>query len=309
MLKSMILARSYSDSHIGINGELPWKLKADLARFKKITMGHTLIMGRKTYESLPGKLPGRRLIVVTRDDAYRLNLERMAIDTGDCQVYCTNSIWAAISMAERYEETECFFIGGATLFEQAIVVTDRIYETVVYDGELSNEGTVYLSPRMKHYLNTGIWYDTDSESKEVVKKDADNQYESFFRIRNRILPCGYGNINRSLSLYGDWIDIPFSNPHPAWQREEPEADAEFIKKYSKGIYPVKFMDGRIVGMMKNLRAGEHGGYMMSFKVIPDIDSSRTLRGMVYAGMEFDMRYTNGEFVIEYHPENINWLGA
>lgn len=309
MIRSMILARSYTDSHIGIKGKLPWKLKADLARFKQITMGHTLIMGRKTYESLPGKLPGRKLIVVTRDDAYMHNLQLATVGTGDCPVYCTNSIWAALSMAERFEETECFFIGGAALFEQAIVVTDRIYETVVYDGDLSNEGTVYLSPRMKHYLNTKIWYDVDSEKQEVVKKDADNEYESCFRIRNRIVPCGYGNINRSLSLYGDWIDIPFSNPRPAWQREEPEANAEFIEKYSKGIYPVKFMDGRIVGMMKNLRAGERGGYMMTFKVISDIDSSRTLRGMLDVGMEFEMRYTNGEFVIEYHPENINWLGA
>ena len=63
MLKSMILARSYTDSHIGINGKLPWKLKADLARFKKSTMGHTLIVGRKTYESLPGKL-ARRLYLI-----------------------------------------------------------------------------------------------------------------------------------------------------------------------------------------------------------------------------------------------------
>lgn len=309
MIRSMILARSYTDSHIGIDGKLPWKLKADLARFKKITMGHTLIMGRKTYESLPGKLPGRKLIVVTRDDAYRRNLERAAIDTGGCQVYCTSSIWSAISMAERFEETECFFIGGAALFDQAIVVTDRIYETIVYAGALSNPGTVHLSCRMRTYLNTDIWYESGKVNQEVVPMDADNQYESCFRIRNRILPCGYGNINKSLMLYGDWIDIPFDNPRSPWQPEAPEIDANFIEKYSKGIYPVNFFDGRIVGMMKNLRTGKNGNYIMSFKVVSDIDAARTLWGMVNAGMEFDMQYTNGEFVIEYHPENMDFIGV
>jgi len=104
---------------IGVNGDLPWKLSADLRRFKQLTMGHSIIMGRKTYESIGRLLPGRTSIVVTRQKAYSvIHGALLAHDLPD-----------AVELAR--DSSEAFIIGGAEIYRVALPLVDRMYVTVV----------------------------------------------------------------------------------------------------------------------------------------------------------------------------------
>ena len=109
------------DRVIGRGGQLPWHLAADLRRFQRLTMGHHLIMGRKTFDSIGRPLPGRTNIVITRN--------RQFIAPG-CRV--THSLKAALQMAIDNHEQEVFIIGGGQIFEQSLSLADRIYLTCVH---------------------------------------------------------------------------------------------------------------------------------------------------------------------------------
>ena len=103
---------------IGIENRLPWRLPEDLARFKALTLGHPILMGRKTFESLGRPLPGRTNIVVTRNPDYRPEGGLVA-----------GSIDAALALCAGADEV--FFIGGAELYAQVIPLADRLYLTEV----------------------------------------------------------------------------------------------------------------------------------------------------------------------------------
>ena len=100
---------------IGKNGQLPWSLPSDLQRFKRLTMGQTLIMGRRTFESIGKPLPGRRTIILSRNADY----------PSDCPV--ATSLSEALTLAEP--AAEVFICGGENVYRQALPVTDRIYLT------------------------------------------------------------------------------------------------------------------------------------------------------------------------------------
>ena len=105
---------------IGIDNRLPWHLPADLKHFKALTLGHAVIMGRKTWESLPAQfrpLPGRRNIVVTRDAGYRTEGATVVL-----------SLPAAIGAADN---SEAFVIGGAQLYAAAMPLADRLQLTAI----------------------------------------------------------------------------------------------------------------------------------------------------------------------------------
>jgi dihydrofolate reductase len=117
---SLIVAMT-ADRVIGVNNHLPWNIPEDLKRFKKITLGHPIIMGRKTYESIGKPLPGRTNIVVTRERAYRVE--------GGAVVH---SFEEALEWARKSPGAEeVFVIGGSQLFKQALPITGRIYLTEV----------------------------------------------------------------------------------------------------------------------------------------------------------------------------------
>lgn len=105
---------------IGIGNRLPWRLPADLKRFRELTMGHHLIVGRKTWESIGRPLPGREMIVITRDRGYRAE---------GCQV--AHSLGEALEMARARAESEVFIGGGAEIYKEALARADRIYLTLV----------------------------------------------------------------------------------------------------------------------------------------------------------------------------------
>ncbi|QDE70819.1 diacylglycerol kinase [Myxococcus xanthus] len=103
---------------IGAGNQLPWRLPADLAHFKRITMGHTLVMGRKTYESIGRPLPGRTFIVVTRQR-----------DFAPPGVQVAHSVDEALSVAEASGDPEVFIAGGADLYAQTMDRVRRLYLT------------------------------------------------------------------------------------------------------------------------------------------------------------------------------------
>jgi len=104
---------------IGRHGDLPWRLSADLRRFKALTMGHALIMGRRTWESIGRPLPGRRIFVLSRNPEYR-------IDAGDVEV-CHS-----LDELSTILEGEVFVAGGAEIYRLAATTASRIHLTRVH---------------------------------------------------------------------------------------------------------------------------------------------------------------------------------
>ena len=119
------------DHVIGKDNDLPWpKIKEDMKHFRKITMGHPIIMGRKTWDSIPEKyrpLPGRTNIVITRQKDLKLKGAEVC-----------DSLTAAIEFALDYAGSAVFIIGGASLYKAAMPFADKIYLTVIkgtYEGD------------------------------------------------------------------------------------------------------------------------------------------------------------------------------
>ncbi len=127
-MKISLLVAMSENRVIGRDGALPWHLPADLKRFKKLTLGHAVIMGRKTYlsivESLGRPLPKRRSFVLSRDPAYRAPGAEMA-----------SSLEQALELAG---DAETFVIGGASVFAEARPLADRLYLTRVH-AEVSGD--------------------------------------------------------------------------------------------------------------------------------------------------------------------------
>ncbi len=118
---SIIACISQTNRAIGYQNRLLYHIKSDLTRFRELTTGHAIIMGRKTYESLPnGALPHRRNIVVSR------NLKEME----GCEVY--PNLEAALKAAESPQEI--FIIGGESIYRQSLHVARKLYLTVVDDA-------------------------------------------------------------------------------------------------------------------------------------------------------------------------------
>lgn len=110
---------------IGINNTLPWRCPEDLKHFKALTMGHHIIMGRKTYESIGKPLPGRTSIVITRNHDY----------TAD-GVTIAHTLEAGIAMCG--EDSEIFIIGGAEIYAQALSHADKLYITEIQENVLGD---------------------------------------------------------------------------------------------------------------------------------------------------------------------------
>ncbi len=160
---SLIVARA-RNGVIGQEGELPWRLKDDLAHFKRVTLGAPLIMGRRTWESLPVRpLPGRANIVLSRDCTY---------DAAGGRVYASFvTAWqAGRAMAARDGRREVFVIGGAAVYTLALPFTQRIYLTEV---EASPAGDTHFPP-----LVDADWREVSAES-----RTAGSGNDHAFRIR------------------------------------------------------------------------------------------------------------------------------
>jgi dihydrofolate reductase len=118
-----IIAAVAKDRAIGKKNTLLWNIPEDLQHFKKITSGHPVIMGQKTFESLKGPLPNRTNIILTFDKKYK---------TPGCIV--AHSMDEAIEIASEKDKDEIFFMGGGQIYHQAIKFADKLYLTIV-EGE------------------------------------------------------------------------------------------------------------------------------------------------------------------------------
>jgi dihydrofolate reductase len=153
---------------IGKDGALPWRLKSDLAIFKRVTLGKPVIMGRKTFESLPaGALKGRTNIVLSRDGSFRPHGAVVCEDFAE-------AVQIAREQAAEDGAVEVCVIGGASVFELALPRARRLYLTEV---EAEAEGDVTLPP-----IDETQWREVRREHHEA--SDAD-QYAFTFRVLER----------------------------------------------------------------------------------------------------------------------------
>jgi len=150
---------------IGAHGTLPWRLPADLKHFKRVTMGHPIVMGRRTWESIGRALPGRTNIVVTRQAGF-----------GAPGAVVVDSLEAAKARAAEEDCEELMIIGGATLYEQAMPETSRIYLTEIH---AEFEGDTYFPE-----LNEDEWACVSREDRE---KDDKNPYDYSFLVLERLI--------------------------------------------------------------------------------------------------------------------------
>jgi dihydrofolate reductase len=146
---------------IGFENKMPWHLPAELAYFKRVTMGHPIIMGRKTFDSIGRALPGRRNIVVSRNKDY--------IATG---AEVAHSLDAAIALCAGENP---FVIGGATLYEEALTKADRLYITEI---DARPEGDTFFPVLKQHE-----WKEV---SREPRARDEKNLLDVEFVVLERI---------------------------------------------------------------------------------------------------------------------------
>lgn len=154
-----LIAAIGKNNELGQNNTLLWHLPNDLKHFKDITRGHSVIMGRKTFESLPnGALPNRRNIIITRDKDYiRENIE------------VVNSLEQALKLFENTDE-EIFIIGGGEIYKQAIYLADKLYITHI-EAE-SKDADIFFP-----IIDKTIWEET---TRENHTKDEKNLYDYAF---------------------------------------------------------------------------------------------------------------------------------
>ena len=145
---------------IGWKGTVPWRLSSDLRRFRALTMGHHIIVGRKTFESIGRPLPGRQMIIVTRNPEF--------IAEG---CFVVRSLEEAIDLARSRGESEVFICGGAQIYEEAIAGAQRFYLTLVHAQVESDT----LFPQW----DETIWTEKNSSHHEADDKD---EYSSTFAM-------------------------------------------------------------------------------------------------------------------------------
>jgi dihydrofolate reductase len=114
-----IIAAMAENRVIGRAGAIPWDIPADRQRFRELTMGHPVIMGRKTFTAIGRPLPGRENIILTRQPGYRVEGCRVAATLKEALAACAGA-------------DEVFICGGEDIYRQALAVADRIYLTVIH---------------------------------------------------------------------------------------------------------------------------------------------------------------------------------
>jgi len=154
---------------IGKDGRLPWRLKSDLAIFRAVTMGKPVIMGRKTWESLPKKpLVGRTNIVLSKDGSFEARGALVCEDFSE-------AVQIAREQAEEDGQSEVCVIGGASLFELALQRAGRLYLTEV---EAEVAGDVRLSP-----IDESRWREVRREAHPASEQD---EHPFTFRVLERL---------------------------------------------------------------------------------------------------------------------------
>lgn len=159
MIISTIVATA-KNNIIGRNNDIPWYLPADLKYFKKVTLNHHIIMGRKCFQSIGRPLPKRTNVIVTRNPFFVVS-----------NALVVNSIEEALNIAKENGEEEVFIIGGGQVYELTKHLWNRVYLTEV---DLEVDGDVYF-PK----LDSEKWQEVSSEKHQADEK---NEYDYTFKI-------------------------------------------------------------------------------------------------------------------------------
>jgi dihydrofolate reductase len=160
---SLIVAKARNNV-IGKDNQLVWKLSGDLQHFKRTTLGHHVIMGRKTFESMGRPLPGRTSIVITRNKEYQVPSPHQVV----------HSLDEALKIVEEKGLEQAFILGGAEIFKQALPLTD---EMIITEVDATPDGDT-LFPSVDY----SAW---EKISEEGHPKDEKNEYNYTFVIYHR----------------------------------------------------------------------------------------------------------------------------
>ena len=171
---SMIVATA-DNNIIGKDNTMPWHLPADLAYFKKVTLGKPVIMGRKTYESIGMALPGRRNVVISRDVNYQPQ------GKGAENVDVVTSVEQALALVEGAAQAidEVMVIGGGAIYQHCLPNADRLYVTHI-------KAAIDGDTQFPSYDN-GCWQKVSSE---LRKSDEKNAYDLDFCVYHRVVNKG-----------------------------------------------------------------------------------------------------------------------
>lgn len=153
-----IIAAVAENNAIGKDNKLLWHLKADLKRFKHLTTGKMVIMGRKTYESMGKALPNRINVILSFDKNFKAE---------NCLVF--HDLNEALRFAGEKDLSEVFIIGGSSIYEQAMDIADKLYIT-----------QVHCTPKADAFFPKYSLEDWDIVDKEFITKDAENDYDSTY---------------------------------------------------------------------------------------------------------------------------------
>jgi dihydrofolate reductase len=155
-MKISIIAAIDSKNGIGKNRTLPWSISKDFGRFKNITMGHVVLMGQKTYDSIGKPLPGRITVVVSSDPGFNLDLEN---------AYVCRTLESGIQKAKELEKEEVFICGGGSIYSQTIDIADKLYLTIV-------EGN----------FDADVFFPEYDNFKNIISESEDNEGEYKFKF-------------------------------------------------------------------------------------------------------------------------------
>ncbi|MDH3254076.1 MAG: dihydrofolate reductase [Acidobacteriota bacterium] len=152
-MRLSLIAAVADSGVIGRNNKLPWHLPRDLQRFKRLTTGHHLLIGRKTFEAIGRSLPGRTMVVLTRGNS--------SLPATVCRV---RSLEEAVEFARAAGDTEAFVAGGEEIYRIALPLVDRIYLTRVHQ---QIEGDAHFPP-----LDGGEWKEIEREHYPAKGEDS-----------------------------------------------------------------------------------------------------------------------------------------
>jgi len=166
---SFVVARSYPGNVIGCENKLPWKLKSDLKRFREVTVGHAVIMGRKTFESIGRPLPNRFNVVLTQKEA-RFSDDLIFVQNRESALFFSDCY------SILHDKRELFVIGGSEIYRAFYDLFNKIYLTQVFAGDIKGDAYFDFEIDKRQWKNT--------EEVEVPKSEGD-QYPYRFSIYER----------------------------------------------------------------------------------------------------------------------------
>jgi dihydrofolate reductase len=162
---SLVVAMS-ENGVIGRDGDMPWRLSSDLQRFRRLTMGHAIVMGRKTFDSIGRLLPGRTTIILSRQADYQVEGAIVLAELSEASVAASTAC---------PETDELFVIGGGQIYELALPLASTIYltrvETHIHDGDT--------------WFPEVDWNQWNRTHEEAIPADEKNQYPTTYEIWRR----------------------------------------------------------------------------------------------------------------------------